>query len=107
MFGQATCRQGFGRIPGQERLTTPAYFLLHRGRSYTVTLSKEGFKTAYIDLTSGKFEPALYADETLRLQLPKDFQLAQDPPKSRTFKLVPIPSMEIPRPPGLGTVPTP
>jgi hypothetical protein len=49
----------------------------------------------YIDLTSGKYEPALYADEPLRLQLPKDFQLAQPPPRSATFRLVTIPSERI------------
>jgi hypothetical protein len=62
---------------------------------------------AYIDLTDGKFEAALYADEPLKLQLPKDFQLAQDPPRSGTFRLVPIPNLEPPRPPGLSGVPPP
>lgn len=46
---------------------------------------------AYIDLTNGKYEPALYADEPLRLQLPKDFQLAQPTPRSATFRLLPAP----------------
>jgi hypothetical protein len=46
---------------------------------------------AYIDLTTGKFEPGQYADEPLRLQLPKDFQLAQNPPRSATFQLVALP----------------
>lgn len=45
--------------------------------------------SAYIDLTARKFEPGLYADEPLRLQLPKDFQLAQNPPRSATFRLTP------------------
>jgi hypothetical protein len=44
----------------------------------------------YVDLTSRKLEPGLYADEPLRLQLPKDFQLAQKPPRSASFKLVPV-----------------
>lgn len=44
---------------------------------------------AYIDLTGGKFEPGLYADEPVRLQLPGDFQLAQAPPRSAAFQLVP------------------
>lgn len=44
---------------------------------------------AFIDLTGGKFEPGLYADEPLRLQLPKDFQLAQEPPRSAAFELLP------------------
>jgi hypothetical protein len=46
--------------------------------------------TAYIDLTGRKFEPGLYADEPLRLQLPKDFQLVQSPPRSATFRLTSI-----------------
>ncbi|SRR5579883_2841221 len=45
---------------------------------------------AYIDLTSRNFEPGLYADEPLRLQLPKDAQLAQSPPRSAAFRLVPL-----------------
>lgn len=45
---------------------------------------------AYVDLTGRKFEPGLYADEPLRLQLPNDFQLAQDPPRSASFRLAPI-----------------
>lgn len=45
--------------------------------------------TAYIDLTGGKFKPGLY-DEPIRLHLPKDFQLAQSPPRSVSFKLTPI-----------------
>lgn len=43
----------------------------------------------FLDLTAGKFEAGLYADEPLRLQLPKDFKLAQDPPRSAAFELVP------------------
>ncbi|MFT3686794.1 MAG: PEGA domain-containing protein [Phycisphaerales bacterium] len=39
-------------IPGYETHTTPAFFVLQRGRSYTVTLSKDGYKTATADLTS-------------------------------------------------------
>jgi hypothetical protein len=46
--------------------------------------------TAFIDLTGRKFEPGLYADEPLRLQLPKDFQLAQNPPRSAAFRLSPV-----------------
>jgi hypothetical protein len=46
--------------------------------------------SAFIDLTTRKFEPGLYADEPLRLQLPKDFQLAQNPPRSATFRLSPV-----------------
>jgi hypothetical protein len=46
--------------------------------------------SAYIDLTARKFAPGLYADEPLRLQLPKDFQLGQSPPRSATFRLSPL-----------------
>jgi hypothetical protein len=43
---------------------------------------------AYIDLSIGKFVSGL-THEPLQLQLPKDFQLAQDPPRVLTFTLVP------------------
>ena len=39
-------------VPGYEARTTPAYFVLLRGRSYTLTLSKEGFKTTTAELVS-------------------------------------------------------
>jgi hypothetical protein len=42
---------------------------------------------AFIDLGGRKWEPGLY-EEPLRLQLPKDFQLAQNPPKLVAFQLV-------------------
>src|SRR5262249_46282987 len=42
--------------------------------------------TAYIDLGGRKWEVGLY-EETLRLQLPKDFQLAQGPPRRVAFQL--------------------
>lgn len=45
---------------------------------------------AYIDLTGRKLDPGLYADEPIKLQLAKDFQLAQKPPRSASFRLVPI-----------------
>jgi hypothetical protein len=44
---------------------------------------------AFIDLAGRKWEPGLY-EEPLRLQLPKEFQLAQNPPKLVTFQLVPM-----------------
>lgn len=46
---------------------------------------------AYIDLTGRKFDPGFYADEVFRLQLPKDFQLAQPAPRSGAFRLIPLP----------------
>lgn len=45
---------------------------------------------AYVDLTGRKFEAGLYADEPLRLQLPKDFHLAQNQPRSASFRLSPV-----------------
>jgi hypothetical protein len=54
---------------------------------------------AFIDLTDRKFFAAgHYADEPLRLQLPKDFTLAQNPPRSGSFTLKELP----PDRPGLG-----
>jgi hypothetical protein len=43
--------------------------------------------TAFVDLTNGKFEPRLYADEPVRLQFPRQFQLAGPAPNSSTFRL--------------------
>jgi hypothetical protein len=43
--------------------------------------------TAYVDLTTRKWEPGQYEDEPLRLQFPNDFQLAQTPPRSAPFRL--------------------
>lgn len=45
--------------------------------------------TAYVDLSADSYEPGLYGDEPLRLQLPRDFQLAQDPPRSGAYRLEP------------------
>ena len=45
---------------------------------------------AYLDLSQSKYRAGAYGDEQLRLQLPKDFTLAQDPPRSPPFRLVPI-----------------
>jgi hypothetical protein len=46
---------------------------------------------AYIDLTRGRFKPGLYAKGPVCLQLPRDFQLVQDPPPSADFQLTAIP----------------
>ncbi len=43
---------------------------------------------AYIDLTRGRFKPGLNM-EPIRLQLPRDCQLLQDPPPPLEFELVP------------------
>ncbi|MBY0525187.1 MAG: hypothetical protein K2R98_17405 [Gemmataceae bacterium] len=45
--------------------------------------------TVFIDLTTRKFEAGLY-EEPLRLQLPPEFQLAQNPPRAATFRLSPL-----------------
>jgi hypothetical protein len=42
---------------------------------------------AYIDLTRRTFGPGLHT-EPLRIQLPKDYQLAQDPPRLVPFELL-------------------
>lgn len=47
--------------------------------------------SAFVDLTGKKLEAGLYAEEPLRLQLPKDVQLSQPPPRSGAFRLSPIP----------------
>jgi hypothetical protein len=43
---------------------------------------------AFVDLGGRKWEPGLY-EEPLKLQLPKEFQLAQTAPRSVAFQLVP------------------
>jgi hypothetical protein len=51
---------------------------------------------AYVDLTKPAFQAerdvtqVLYSDEPVRVQLPPDFALAQDPPASAPFLLVPL-----------------
>jgi hypothetical protein len=50
---------------------------------------------AFVDLTRREFQWArplaqqTYADEPVQLQLPKDFQLAQCPPRAEPFRLLP------------------
>jgi hypothetical protein len=45
--------------------------------------------TAFVDLTTPgrRLGSGLYTDEPIRLQLPKDFELAQSPPRAATFRL--------------------
>lgn len=47
---------------------------------------------AFVDLCDEAYEPRLYECEPVRLQLPKDFQLAQDPPRSGAFRLARLPT---------------
>jgi hypothetical protein len=67
---------------------------------------------AYVDLTRPTFQAerdvtqVLYADEPVRVQLPPDFSLAQDPPPAAPFLLVPL-APEPGRLPFLGGIPTP
>jgi hypothetical protein len=44
---------------------------------------------AFVDLSGKKWEPGLY-EESLKLQLPKDFQILQEPPRQVAFQLVPL-----------------
>jgi hypothetical protein len=44
---------------------------------------------AFVDLSGRKWEAGLY-EEPVRLHLPKDFQLAQKPPRPVAFQLVPV-----------------
>ncbi|HEY1377551.1 MAG TPA: hypothetical protein VGF55_12195, partial [Gemmataceae bacterium] len=67
---------------------------------------------AYVDLTKPAFQAerdvtqVLYADEPVRVQLPPDFSLAQDPPPASAFLLVPL-APEPGRLPIFGGIPTP
>ncbi len=68
--------------------------------------------TAYVDLTRPAFQAerdvsqALYSDEPIRVQLPADFSLAQEPPPAAPFLLVPL-AAEPGRLPLFGGLPTP
>lgn len=68
--------------------------------------------TAYVDLTRPAFQAerdvsqALYSDEPIRVQLPADFSLAQEPPPAAPFLLVPL-AAEPGRLPLFGGIPTP
>ena len=44
---------------------------------------------AFVDLSGKKWEPGLY-DEPLKLQLPREFQLAQNPPRPVSFQLLSV-----------------
>jgi hypothetical protein len=48
--------------------------------------------TAFVDLTQPgrQFAGGLYTDEPIRLQLPKEFELAQSPPRAAAFRLTSI-----------------
>lgn len=67
---------------------------------------------AYVDLTRPAFQAerdvtqVLYADEPIRVQLPPDFSLAQEPPPASPFWLVPL-APEPGRLPFLGGIPSP
>lgn len=69
--------------------------------------------TAYVDLTRPAFQSerdisqVFYSDEPIKIQLPPDFQLAQDPPPSGPFLLVPLAPTEPGRLPFLGGITPP
>jgi hypothetical protein len=47
---------------------------------------------AFVDLTRGRFPAGRY-HEPVQLQLPKDFELVQEPPRGVSFQLVPVESI--------------
>jgi hypothetical protein len=57
---------------------------------------------AFVDLTKGRFTSGLN-HELIQLQLPKDFQLLEDPPRIVGFELLPADFVPMP----LGTLPPP
>jgi hypothetical protein len=66
-------------------------------RAGQITLRVQGPATqgrpnvaAYVDLTHRKFGQGLHAEEPIQVQLPAGFQLAQEPPRLSSFKLVPL-----------------
>jgi hypothetical protein len=92
-----------------EVVDVPVYFLCPAdfafrpqwvdARSSKISLKLEGpegedapLVTAFVDLTQRQFEAGLDADEPLRLQLPRGYQLAQPPPRSASFHLKPLSS---------------
>ncbi|MCI0460258.1 MAG: hypothetical protein L0Z62_25175 [Gemmataceae bacterium] len=78
------CPANFGLRPlfGDERAGKITLRLLGPATADPPTVA------AFIDLSGERWKPGLY-EEPLRLQLPKDFQLAQSPPRSVAFQLVP------------------
>jgi hypothetical protein len=46
--------------------------------------------SAFVDLTSRKFGPGLHAEEPIQVQLPPGFELAQEPPRLSSFRLIPL-----------------
>lgn len=101
------------------RFLCPAHFplrpeFLDSGRSGILSvrivgpaLEEPPAVTAYIDLTRGEFKPGLNY-EPVQLQLPRDFQLAQKPPRLIGFKLVAGEStLTRPAAGGLGITPGP
>jgi hypothetical protein len=88
-------------------------------RAGRITLKVEGPPVAelppivaYVDLTRPAFQAerdvtqVLYADEPVRVQLPTDFSLAQEPPSAAPFLLVSV-APEPGRLPFLGGIPSP
>ena len=70
----------------------PKFFGERSGRLSLRLLGPVGDDTpkvyAFVDLTRGRFPAGRY-NEPVQLQLPKDFELVQDPPRGVSFQLVP------------------
>ncbi|MGH7171393.1 MAG: hypothetical protein ACRELG_14045 [Gemmataceae bacterium] len=73
----------------------PKFFGEHAGRIALRVQGPAGDEVpkvyAFIDLTQGHFLTGRYY-EPVQIQLPKDFELVQDPPRSVSFQLVPADS---------------
>lgn len=85
------------------RFLCPAGFALRPqfvdGHSGTISLKVRGPAgegrprvVAFVDLCGDTYEPRLYECEPVRLQMPKDFQLAEEPPRCGAFRLTPVPA---------------
>jgi len=73
----------------------PKFFGERAGRIALRVQGPEGDEApkvyAFIDLTQGRFPAGRY-HEPVQIQLPKDFELVQDPPRGVSFQLVPADS---------------
>ena len=99
--------------------TLRPHWMRNDERAGRITLKVEGPPVAelppivaYVDLTRPAFQAerdvtqVLYADEPVRVQLPTDFSLAQEPPSAAPFLLVSV-APEPGRLPFLGGIPSP
>src|SRR5262249_60250940 len=111
--------QGPIPFPGPANCPRRPPWMRHDERAGRITLRVEGPAVAelppivaYVDLTRPAFQAerdvtqVLYADEPVRVQLPTDFSLAQEPPSAAPFLLVSV-APEPGRLPFLGGIPSP